>query len=137
MKPNTIYITQVDLEKIRDLIREAQNAGYRGSAYIQALKEELDRAEIVNPQDVPPDVITMNTRAVLLDTETSELMEFTLVFPADADVAQGKISILAPVGTGMLGYRVGDVFEWNTPGGKRKLRVEKILEQPEASGNYD
>ncbi|MCU0488491.1 MAG: nucleoside diphosphate kinase regulator [Anaerolineales bacterium] len=137
MKPNTIYITQVDLEKIRNLIWEAQNAGYRVSTYIQALKEELDRAEIVNPQDVPPDVITMNTKAILLDTETSELMEFTLVFPADADVAQGKISILAPVGTGMLGYRVGDVFEWNTPGGKRKLRVEKILEQPEAFGNYD
>ncbi len=137
MKLNTIYITRVDLEKIRDLIWEAQNKGYRGSAYIQALKDELDRAEIVNPQDVPPDVITMNTKAVLLDTETGELMEFTLVFPADADVAQGKISILAPIGTGMLGYRVGDVFEWNTPGGKRKLRVDKILEQPEASGNYD
>jgi regulator of nucleoside diphosphate kinase len=57
------------------------------------------------------------------------------VFPEEADIPQGKISILAPLGTAMLGYRVGDTFEWDTPGGKRSIRVMKILYQPEASGD--
>ena len=75
----------------------------------------------------------MNSRAELLDLETGERMEFTLVFPDEADLDEGKISVLAPVGTGMLGYRVGDSLERRTPYGLRRLKVVDVTFQPEAS----
>jgi regulator of nucleoside diphosphate kinase len=137
MSRDKIYITRVDADKIRMAIIEAEHSGYRGTAYIQSLKEEVERAEIVEPRSVPPDVITLNTTAALLDIETDETMKYTLVLPEEADVSQGKISILAPIGTAMLGYRVGDVFEWDTPGGKVKIKVSAILDQPEAKGKFD
>ena len=127
MTNNPIYVTQADTEKIRELLREAEHSGYRGSMYIQKLKAELERATIITSQDAPDDLITLNTTALLFDTDTQEYMELTLVSPEQADINLGKISVLAPIGAAMLGYRVGSTFEWETPGGKRTLRVEKII----------
>jgi regulator of nucleoside diphosphate kinase len=92
---------------------------------------------IVTPQEIPPTVVTMNSTIELVDMDTKETETYTLVFPDDADISKGKISILAPIGTAMLGYEIGDVFEWEVPAGKRRLRVERIIYQPEASGNFD
>ncbi len=103
----------------------------RNEAY--ALERELNRAEIVAPDAVPPDVITMNTRAELLDLDTGDRMDFTLVLPDEADVGEGRISVLAPVGTGMLGYRVGDTFQRRAPFGVPRLKVTNVSFQPEAS----
>jgi len=86
---------------------------------------------------VPPDVITMNSRVRLYDLDADEELIFTLVFPEDADPAENKISVLAPIGMAMLGYRVGDTFEWEVPAGISRLRVLEILYQPEAAGDYD
>jgi regulator of nucleoside diphosphate kinase len=119
------------------LILDAQATEYRKSEYLDKLKLELERAKIVEPQEVPPTVVTMNSTVSLVDVETGEEETYTLVFPEDADISQGKISVLAPIGTAMLGYEIGDVFEWEVPAGKRRLRIEKILYQPEASGNFD
>ena len=85
---------------------------------------------------MPHDVVTMNSRVQLVDLDTGEAMTYTLVFPDDADLRQGKISVLAPIGTAMLGYRVGDTFEWRVPAGLRRLKIEAILYQPEAAGDY-
>jgi regulator of nucleoside diphosphate kinase len=136
MKQPTIYITKTDAEKLHGLINKAQYSEYRGSAYLQMLSGELEKARIVPPQQVPPDVITLNSTVLLIDKETGDEMTYTLVFPDEADVSQGKISVLAPIGTGMLGYRVGDTFEWDTPGGKRSIFVKALLYQPEAAGDY-
>ena len=133
----TIHITEFDLQRLLRLLQAAGSTEYRGSEYLKRLKAELERAEVVAPQDVPGDVITMNSTVCLEDTATGEEEIYTLVFPEDADLAQSKISILAPVGTGMLGYRVGDIFEWDVPDGKRRLLVKKIIYQPEASGNFE
>jgi regulator of nucleoside diphosphate kinase len=97
------------------------------------LEAELARAEIVGADEIPADLITMNTRAELLDLETGERMEFTLVLPVDANIEAGKISVLAPLGTAMLGYRVGDEFEWVVPYGLRRLKVTAVRYQPEAT----
>ena len=86
--------------------------------------------------DIPPDVVTMNSRLRLLDLDSGKEMLFTLVFPSDADSDQGRISILAPLGTAVLGFRRGDTFEWRMPGRVRRLRVEEVLYQPEAAGDY-
>lgn len=137
MGDQPIKITAYDLKRLKELLMDAGSTDYRGSQYLKRLRRELERAEIVKPEDIPADVITMNSTACLLDTETSEEETYTLVFPENADVQNGKISILAPIGTAMLGYRVGDIFEWDVPAGTRKLLVKSILFQPESSGNFD
>jgi len=70
------------------------------------------------------------------DMKSGAEMDISVVFPSEADSEQGKISVLAPIGTALLGYRVGDVVEWKVPGGLRRLKVERILYQPEAAGHY-
>lgn len=135
MIQHTIYITAEDARKLHDLIWKAKSTDYRRSPYLQMLSAELDRAVIVDSRDIPADVITMNSQAALVDVDTGEEMLYTLVFPEDADAIEGKISVLAPIGTAMLGYQVGDDFEWDTPDGTRKLRVKTVVFQPEASGS--
>ncbi|NLG74442.1 MAG: nucleoside diphosphate kinase regulator [Chloroflexi bacterium] len=136
MNQPTIYITKSDAEKLRQLIQKANYSEYRGSPYLKQLAGELEKAQIVEPKEVPPDVITLNSKVRLVDEDLGEEMIYTLVFPEEADVTQGKISVLAPIGTAMLGYRVGDVFQWDTPGGKCTMRVKEIIYQPEAAGDY-
>jgi regulator of nucleoside diphosphate kinase len=133
----TIHITQYDKERLLKLLLASGSTEYRGSEYLKRLQKELERAAVVTPQEIPGDVITMNSTVCLEDMASGDEEIYTLVFPEDADLAQGKVSILAPIGTGMLGYRVGDVFEWDVPAGKRQLLVKRIIFQPEASGNYD
>jgi regulator of nucleoside diphosphate kinase len=135
MNQPSIFITTKDIEKLRDLIRDAYHTEYRGSDYLKKLAEEIEKASVVQPDQIPSDVITLNSTARLVDRETKEEMVYSLVFPEDADTSQGKISVLAPIGTAMLGYKAGDTFEWDTPGGKRIIHVKEILYQPEAAGN--
>jgi regulator of nucleoside diphosphate kinase len=132
-----IHITEFDLMRLRSLIVEARYSNYRGTPYLENLVNELDRAIVVPSKEVPPDVITMNSQVRLRDLDTDEEMIYTLVFPEDADISQGKVSVLAPIGTAMLGYRVGETFEWEVPVGTRKIKIEEILYQPEASGDFD
>ena len=132
MKERNIIITAPDHARLRDMIAFG-NLSQRERGEANALEAELERAEIVAGDAVPPDVITMNSRAELLDLDTGERMEFTLVFPEEAEPAEGRISVLAPVGTGMLGYRVGETFERRAPYGVRRLRVIDVTFQPEAA----
>lgn len=136
MENKPIYITEFDLERLQKLLWEAQSTDYRKSDYLEKLQIEIRRAVVVSPQDIPSDVITMNSVVCLKDVDTGEEETYTLVFPEDSNLEQGKISILAPIGTGMLGYKVGDTFEWNVPAGKRRLQVIKIIYQPESSGDF-
>ena len=137
MGEKPIYITEFDLERLRTLLQEAQYTNYRKSIYLDKLQQEINRAIIVAPKEIPGDVVTMNSTISLEDLDTREEEIFTLVFPENADLNQGKISIFAPIGTALLGYKVGDIFEWEVPDGKRRLLVKSILFQPEASGDYD
>ena len=126
-------MTNADHEELTYAIQAMDKLSKRGRVEMSSLAAELARAEIVDVHDSPPDVITMNSRAELLDLDTCERMEFTLVFPNTADIEAGKISVLAPLGTAMLGYRVGDEFEWNVPYAVRHLKVIAVRFQPEAS----
>ncbi len=138
-KKVVIYITELDrqrLEKLIELAGERSN-GVEDHEYLRKLESELDLAETVSPREVHGDVITMRSKVRLRDLTTNEEMIYTLVFPSEAKFDEGKISVLAPVGTAMLGYRVGSVIEWQVPSGLRRLRVEEILYQPEAAGDYN
>lgn len=136
MSNKPIHITQFDLHRLQQLLEDASRTNFRGREDLAGLQAELARAEIVAPQTVSHNVITMNSTVVLLDLETGDEETYTLVFPETADIAAGKISVLAPVGTAMLGYEVGDTFEWVVPAGKRRLQIKEILYQPEAAGDF-
>jgi regulator of nucleoside diphosphate kinase len=130
-----IYITELDKMRLEELIEVAEAVDGRHRQNLEALADELDKAEVVPSREVPPDVVTMNSKVVLRDIDTSEEMTYSLVFPRDANLEAGAISILAPIGTAILGYAVGDVIEWPVPSGIRRIRIERILYQPEAAGD--
>ncbi|MCC7548928.1 MAG: nucleoside diphosphate kinase regulator [Burkholderiales bacterium] len=102
------------------------------------LEEELDRATIVPSAAVPATVVTMHSRVRYLDESTGERRDVEIVYPEQADVAAGKISVLAPVGTALLGLSVGQPIDWRFPDGRtRRLRVEALLFQPESECSED
>lgn len=136
MSGKPICITEFDLERLQKLLVDLQTTDYRKSDYVERLQLEIDRAAVVQAKDIPSDVVTMNSTVCIEDVDTKEEEIYTLVFPEDADLEQGKISILAPVGTAMLGYEVGDSFEWEVPAGTRRLRIKRILYQPESAGDF-
>jgi len=136
MSNKPIQITEFDLRRLQQLLEEASHTNFRGREDLADLNAELARAKIVAPETVSHNVITMNSTVVLLDLETGDEETYTLVFPETADIAAGRISVLAPIGTAMLGYEVGDTFEWVVPAGRRRLQIKEILYQPEAAGDF-
>jgi len=136
MATRKLYITEFDKSRLEELIAVAEEFGGHDRKDLESLAEELEKAEVVSPKNVPADVVTMNSKVVLRDLDTSEEMTYTLVFPRDANIDAGAISVLAPVGTAILGYAKGDVVEWPVPSGVRRIRIEEIVYQPEAAGDY-
>lgn len=123
MKP--ITISERDAFRLRQLV---QASAPSNAENIQRLKTELDRARIVPREDLPGNVIAMNSTVELEDLEDGEILTYTLVFPENADIESGKISILAPLGMAMLGFKVGDEFEWPVPAGTLRVRVRRLVE---------
>ncbi|MFO7643942.1 MAG: nucleoside diphosphate kinase regulator [Desulfosarcina sp.] len=136
MTARKIFITEFDKVRLEELIAVAEEFGDHDRKDLELLAEELDQAEVLLSEAVPPDVVTMNSKVVLRDLSTSETMTYVLVFPKDANIDAGAISVLAPVGTAILGYAKGDVVEWPVPSGMRRIRIEEVLYQPEAAGDY-
>ena len=129
----TLLLSRVDVERIEDLLERPE---YRG-LNTDALRGELERAELVEPGNMPGDVITMNSTALVKVVDGAQEHEYalTLVYPRDADGSSDKVSILAPVGSALLGLRVGDSIDWPMPGGRSaRLHVLSIRYQPEAAG---
>ena len=137
MRDDEIVVTAFDESRLRSLLEGARRWNARDRTHVDHLESELDRAQVVPPADVPPDVVTMNSEIAVRDVDSDEEMTFAVVFPSDANVNRQKISILAPIGTAVLGYRAGDTIEWNVPGRTRRLRIERVLFQPEAARQFD
>jgi regulator of nucleoside diphosphate kinase len=133
MTRRQILITEDDMARLRDVVRRGRMASRRDQTHLEELDRELDRAEVVSPEDVSPDVVTMHSTVRVRDLDKGASSLYTVVFPVDADIEQRRISILAPVGTALIGYRAGDVIEWATPGGTRRLQIEEVVYQPEAA----
>lgn len=131
MSPRNIIITNSDHRRLQHLLESEFAAAIDPKTYLTDLQAELHRAQIVDSADVPADVITMDSTVRLLDMDSDEVETYTLVYPVQANIVKNKLSILAPIGTAILGYRVGDVVHWRVPSGTRRWRVEEILYQPE------
>ncbi|QQR74101.1 MAG: nucleoside diphosphate kinase regulator [Holophagales bacterium] len=134
MSERNIFLTAEDRKRLIALLDRPTADWDRDD--VRDLVAEIQRASVVPAAEIPPDVITMNSRARLLDLDRGTTLEYALVYPQDADFADGRISVFAPIGAAMLGYRVGDEIEWTVPGGLRRLRVEAVLYQPEAAGDF-
>jgi regulator of nucleoside diphosphate kinase len=134
MKERDIYITRHDMQRLRSLL-EIHNGN--DAPYIDRLEEELERAKIVDSKDIPSDVVTMNSIVRIKDLGSGDEKTLILVFPGKQDVTEKAVSILAPIGTALIGYREGDLIEWEVPAGKKRLKITEIIYQPERLGNYD
>jgi regulator of nucleoside diphosphate kinase len=137
MLQRKIIITDVDRNRLRDVLASEFVKAIGPVEYLDDLKAELRRAKMVPPEKVPRNVVTMNSSVALRDRSSGELETYTLVFPEDADIAQGRLSVLAPVGTAILGQRVGDELKWRVPDGWRRFKIERVLYQPEREGVFD
>lgn len=135
MKQRAIYATKIDYDRLSELVRAGTGSG-KDQPHLRELRQELERATVIDPQEIPADVVTMNSKVLLRDLETGDEVSYTLVYPPDANLDEDKISVLAPIGTAILGYRAGATVTWNVPAGVRRLHIEKILYQPEAAGDY-
>ena len=136
-KATSIYITELDYNRLSGLIDRTRERNGTDREYLNKLEAELDRAEIVDSREMPANVVTMRSKVRLKDLVSGESNTYSLVFPTEADFAEGKISVLAPIGTAILGYRRGDTIEWPVPSGLRRLKVEEIIYQPESAGDQD
>jgi regulator of nucleoside diphosphate kinase len=130
-----IVITEQDFDRLKRLV---ESPNYRSTNPVigSPLSAELDRGKVVRAQEVAKDAVTMHSRVRVRDLRTRESETYTLVYPEKADILAGKLSILAPLGTALLGTRVGRIVTFEAPGGARRVRVDRILYQPEAAGDY-
>lgn len=132
-KPKVI-ISSLDAERLERLLDSLPRSAFPGK---EALEAELERAEFVEPKDVPPTVVTMNSTVRFEVESSAEEFCLTLVYPKDLDESGSKISILAPVGSALLGLSQGDEIEWPKPGGGvLRVRIKEVSYQPERAGEY-
>lgn len=133
MSTPTITITRLDLQRLERLLDSLEEFGPGA----EALQAELARAEVVGHDEVPAGVVTMNSRVHCREESNGKDYHLTLVYPQDAG-GEGTVSILAPVGSALLGLTVGQHIDWPAPGGKQlKLTLLAVEYQPEAAGEYD
>ena len=132
----SIFITQFDFDRLTKVIKTYSPQNDFDQENIERLIYDLERATILDSKDMPANVVTMNSKVYLRDVDSRQETIFTLVFPQDADMAENKISVLAPVGSAVLGYKAGDTIEWKVPARIKRLKIESVIYQPEAAGNY-
>ena len=133
----TIYITNSDIKRLRELIETAREFHTEDEMYLKELENELNRSRVIDPKKIPKDIIMINSKVSIEDLDTNKKEIYCLVLPIEADPDRNKISILTPIGTAFLGYKTGDIIEWSGPGGVRKLKIKKLLYQSETNGNYN
>ena len=130
-----IVITQPDFDRLNELLHSPR---YRvtHASLLAGLKEELEKGKVISSLELDPDIVTMRSRIQVRDLRSKAVEIYTLVYPDEADIDEGRLSVFAPLGTALLGARAGQTIEVQAPGGLRRLKVERILYQPEAAGDW-
>jgi len=132
MSKPTLTISELDAERLDNLLAKPE---YANNPVAEALNDELDRADIVSQQDMPADVVTMNSKVRFTEGNEGEEHIRTLVFPAALKNSDEQLSVMAPMGAALLGLRVGSSITWKMPNGKESLiKVLELLSSPEAAG---
>jgi regulator of nucleoside diphosphate kinase len=134
--PQNPLLTEFDSRRLRSLLQVLRERSGMDARKLGALESELDRARIVAPDQVPPGVITMNSRLRMLDLDSGEELTVVLVFPGVPANEGTGVPVLSALGMALLGGREGDTVHWHTPAGARRAIVEQLLYQPEAAGHF-
>ena len=129
-------MSSLDLARIRERIKDVKYQNAYTMREIEKLQAELDRARVLEPHQVPGNVVTMNSIVTVKYLTTGKEFTIRLVYPEQANVKENRVSVFAPVGSALLGYRKGDTIHWNAPGGKIKIKVQDVVYQPEAAGSF-
>lgn len=131
MNDDVILVTEKDLLRIKNIL------SFQRSEDFENLELELDRAKIITDDEVPPDLVTMNSKVKFLNVQDNKEMVITIVYPSEANFAEGRVSVLATLGSALIGLRVGQEINWMFPDGKTKtLRIQEVLYQPEANEDW-
>ena len=136
MENKKITLTKIDFLRLTNLINREKEINKRDQDNLLKLLEELNKAIIVAPEDIDNNVVTMNSEVKFTDLSSNKNIQMKIVYPKDADINKKNVSILAPIGTALLGYKKGDIVEWNVPGGKKRYLINEIIYQPEDNGEY-
>jgi regulator of nucleoside diphosphate kinase len=129
-----LYISEIDKARLKKIIDGMINGSVALNNRVLELSNELSRAKIVDSKEIPENIVTMNSKVNLC--LNGEEMMITLVYPDEADITENKLSVLSPVGTAILGYRVGNIIKWDVPEGVAEIHIKELLYQPEAAGDY-
>ena len=126
-----IIITDIDLQRLLPVLDQLDTPA------AESLDAELQRARIVKQHAVPSDVVTMNSEVVYEDCASLVRRTVRIVYPRDVDATRHWVSVLAPIGSALLGLRVGQTIEWQVPSGTKRVRVVEVRYQPEAAGDFE
>lgn len=132
-----IILSKLDFTRILDSIKVAKQSNKLNAAEAELLLGELNSAKVVEPQEIPVNVVTMNSIVKISFLNIKKSVSFQLVYPNEADIKKNKISIFSPIATALIGYKVSDEIEWVVPSGLTKIRIDEIIYQPEAAGDYN
>ena len=128
MREHPIIVSDRDISRLRGLFGGQRRASIRDHSHLSQLQSELERALVLAVDEVPSGVVTIDSHVRVVDRDSGKRSDLTLVFPHEADVARRRISVLAPLGTALLGFRAGDVVEWAMPGGRRRLHIAHVYQ---------
>lgn len=132
----TIEITKLDYTRLNGIINTMKQFNKKESGELAYLSNEIKRAQKKDSKEISSNYVTMNSIVEVVDIDLNKAMEVELVYPKDADFKSRKISILSPFGSALLGYKVGSIVSFTVPKGEKKVKINRIIFQPEASGNY-
>ena len=132
-----IILNRIDYARIRKCISDAKQFNSINASEAESLMKELNSAMIVEPEDIPSNVVTMNSIVKISFLNTNKQVKFQIVYPDQANLKENKISIFSPIATALIGYKVTDEIEWIVPAGLTKIKIDEIVYQPEASGDYN
>ncbi len=134
---NKLIINRLDYARIKKSINDARQSGSISNREAEKLMAELDAAEIVDPEAIPNNIVTMNSIVKVSFLHNGKQVQFQIVYPDQANLKEKKVSIFSPVATALIGYKVDDEVDWVVPTGLTRIRVDEIIYQPEAAGDYE
>ncbi|HVW37448.1 MAG TPA: nucleoside diphosphate kinase regulator [Pirellulales bacterium] len=137
VRADQITITDNDCRRLGSMLQSRIAFEMGDRRQLDDLESKLEQAQVVPPEKAPRDLVTMNSVVRLRDLDTDEPEVYRLVYPHEAKIADQRLSVLAPVGSAILGRAEGSVVEWPVPSGLCRLRIDEVVYQPEREGAFD
>jgi regulator of nucleoside diphosphate kinase len=128
MRESHIIVSDRDVSRLRGLLNARSDATFRDQGHLHQLRSELERALVLPAGELPVGIVTIDSEVRVVDLDSGKRSVMTLVLPREAEVGEQRISVLAPLGTALLGFRAGDDVEWEMPGGTRRLHIEHVTQ---------